>query len=107
MDKNKIGIWGLVINSLGVLISAVSFREDPNVYTPSLRSGIQYHPALVSSIGFKLGLFLIILGFVFQIYGKVMKEGEKEPTPTMILTYSFVAFIVYVLINFFSAFLFL
>jgi len=36
-----------------------------------------------------------------------MKEGEKEPTPTMILTYSFVAFIVYVLINFFSAFLFL
>lgn len=105
MNRKQIGTWGLVINSLGVLISAVSIRESDG-YTESLRSGVHYHLASISLIGLKLGLFLIILGFVFQIYERGMKDGKKESTPTMIITYSFVTFIIYLLINFIALFLF-
>ena len=105
MTKKQIGTLGLVINSIGVLVSAVSIRESDG-YTESLRSGIQYHLASISSIGLKLGLFLIILGFVFQIYERGIKDGAKELTSTAVITYSFVTLLIYLLINFIAVFLF-
>ena len=106
MDKNKLGLFGLWLNIGGALMSAVSIKEYQGAYTKSLVSGIQYHYALISSIGVKIGLFLIILGFVFQIYEKRMKEGEKELLSTTIISFSFVTFIIYLVVNVIAVFLF-
>ena len=84
MRKEKVGIIGLLISSFGALVSALSFAENSGGYVKSSFSGIQYHIAIVSSYGFKIGLFLMILGFLFQILEKVYKENLEISSSTLI-----------------------
>ena len=82
MKTKYISILGLVINSIGALISVLSLTtSDGNVTS---QSGIEYHIAVISDIGFRVGLYLLILGFLFQILEKLSKE-ESVPYPAIIL----------------------
>lgn len=107
VSKHKIGVLGLWVSSVGALISSAAVIEDPNIVTISVTSGIGYHPVLVSSFGLKIGLLMVILGFVFQIYEKSMKDGEEWETSTVIFTYTFVTFLIYFLFLFVSKLLFI
>ena len=75
MEKRVVGILGLMISSVGALFSAISITEYAGT-SISTSSGMQDHPAFISHYGFLLGLYLMILGFSFQILEKIHAEND-------------------------------
>lgn len=77
LSPQTVGIFGLSCSSLGAIVLALSFTAGDGRQT-SIISGIDYHIALISDIGFKIGFYLIILGFVFQIIEKIYEDKMQS-----------------------------
>ncbi|MEW6617637.1 MAG: hypothetical protein AB1333_04455 [Patescibacteria group bacterium] len=75
IEARKIGILGLVLNSFGAIISAMSFIGGDGRITSEI-SGIDYRIAHISELGFQIGLFFMIFGFVLQIIEKINRKNE-------------------------------
>lgn len=69
-EPKNIGILGLFINSFGAIISTLSLTASDGRVSGSI-IGFEYHIAVISDYGFKTGLYLLILGFLFQILEKL------------------------------------
>lgn len=76
-DPRIIGVLGLLTGSFGAIISALSLTAGDGNQT-SIVSGIDYHIALISDIGFKIGFFFLILGFVLQVIEKIHEIKRKS-----------------------------
>jgi hypothetical protein len=98
MSKDRIGITGLALSALGALISSVSLVQYQGSFVTSLQSGIQYHPAFISSVGFNIGLFLLILGFVLQIRERTMQKTDIIPY-SEITIYILLTLLIFVMLN--------
>lgn len=105
MKSKTIGILGLAFCSLGAVLSAISFTAGDGRVTSEF-SGFDYHIPLMSDYGFKIGLFLLILGFLFQIVEKI-NEPEKFVPSNRIITIVLISIIFLILTLNFSKFLFL
>lgn len=97
-SSNKICIWGLSISFIGAIITAVSFAPGDGRQTSRIL-GIDYHLAIMNDYSFKIGLYLLILGFSFQVFGK-----SSFKKISIIIIFSFV---LYWLFIYLSKFLFL
>ncbi len=97
MKKRTVGVLGLIISSIGALFSAVSITEYSGSYIRSVSSGIQYHPAFISHYGFMLGLYLMTLGFSFQILEKMHPENETVAWQDINITFLTTALVFFLL----------
>jgi len=106
-QPRSIGIVGLICTSLGAIISVLSFTAGDGRQTSPI-SGIDYHVALISNIGFKIGFYFMILGFVFQIIERIY-EGKQENIKLNLLVTTFLLSVAIYLvgINFIARFLFI
>lgn len=106
VSSKIIGIFGLILSSLGAVISVLSFIAGDGRQTSSI-SGIDYHIALISDTGFKAGFFLLILGFVMQITEKAQAEVRKNISIVFVMTICLLSILVYFLgVNILSKLLF-
>ncbi len=96
IKRKNLSIIGLIISSLGAFISSLSFTEYLGSSITSNQTGIKYHPAFISSYGFKIGLFIMIWGFAFQIAEKLYKK-ETIPYKDFLITFLSIAVIFFVL----------
>lgn len=69
MTGSTIGFLGLITNSIGALLLSVSVIGAPG-FTTGHTGGSAYKIAIVNDWGTDVGLKLIILGFIFQIFEK-------------------------------------
>ncbi|GEM_PF-5017471 len=70
VKTKTVGILALTAGAIGAYISVLSFTaSDGRVVSPS--TGFEYHIAVISNYGFKIGLFFLILGFLLQILEKI------------------------------------
>jgi len=88
-------MFGLVMNVVGATILAISLTAGDGRQT-SPTTGIDYHVALISDWGFKLGLYLFLFGFACQILEK-KHDGEIINFKEMLLTFP-VTLIAYTLV---------
>lgn len=65
-SKNFIGMYGNIASLAGTIFLAQAASEYNGAYVEAL-NGRQFHPLFLDNVAFQLSLFLIILGFVFQI----------------------------------------
>lgn len=76
-SKNNIGLYGNIASMVGTFYLAQASFEFNGAYVEAL-NGRQFHPLFLDNIGFQLSLFLIILGFAFQIVERFWESIPKE-----------------------------
>ncbi len=87
------GLVGLCSNTLGAIILAISLTSGDG-YQESMRTGIEYHYALVSDIGVKVGIYLFVFGSVLQVIEKInFKKSQKVSLPMIVLVTVFLYFV--------------
>src|SRR3989338_5827322 len=107
VDPRIVGVSGLVLGSLGSIISVLSLTAGDGRQTSNF-SGVDYHVALISDVGFKTGFYFLILGFVLQIIEKTHKSKNRNIESSSLLTIFLLSLVLYLFgINIISRFLFI
>ena len=102
-----VGVWGLVLSSIGSIISVLSLTAGNGRQTSTF-SGIDYHVALISDMGFKTGFFFLIFGFVLQITEKTYGIKNEKIESNILFTIFLVSLALYLFgVNIASRFLFI
>lgn len=105
--KNKyISIIGLISNSIGTFISVLSITAG-NGMVISPATGFEYHIALISDYGFKIGLYLLIFGFLLQTSEKIYFENKDIKIYQITSIFICTVFFYFLLIKLLNQFLFL
>jgi hypothetical protein len=87
MKKNTLGIWALIILSIGTIISALSIVGDPGGYVSSLISGTKYNLLVGNSTFLSAGLEFLFIGFALQILEKIYENRELISLKKILLTF--------------------
>lgn len=85
LTPKVVGVFGLSLNAFGSIILAISLTAGDGRQT-SVVSGIDYHLALISDIGFKIGFYFLLFGFILQITEKIHIKEQKIKLELLLTT---------------------
>lgn len=90
-SSKELGKLGVIVSAVGTLISALSFAESHGNETGQL-TGMKYSIPLVNDYGFKIGLTIVISGFILQYWEKTKENGIGVRELGMLLFWSLIIY---------------